>query len=98
MTKIADNFTRANGALGSNWAAVVSHNAETGPDTFAGGILINGNGYGPINAFGGDATSLWAGGGSFGNNQWAQATVNSVAGFTAVLSITAVVFSAGNST
>lgn len=98
MTKIADSFTRANGALGANWAAVISHNAETGPDTFQGSIQINGNGYGPINAFGGDATALWAGGGIFGNNQWAQASINSVAGFTATLSITAVSFAAGNAT
>lgn len=98
MTKISDSFIRANGALGANWATVVANNAESGPNTFAGNIFINGNGYGPINASGGDAASLWAGAGAFGNNQWAQAVLNSVAGFTAVLSITAVTFAAGNST
>lgn len=98
MTQISDSFTRANGALGANWAAVIPNNAESGPNTFQGGVLINGNGYGPISAFGGDACALWAGAGSFGNNQWAQAVVNSVAGFSATLSITAVVFSAGNAT
>lgn len=98
MTKISQTFTQANGPIGSNWAAVVSSNAESGPNTFQGSIQVNGNGYGPINAHGGDATALWAGGGSFGSNQWAQCVVNSVAPFTAVLSITAVVFAAGNAT
>lgn len=98
MSKITDSFSRANGALGTNWAAVVSSNAESGPDTFAGGININGNGYGPINAAGGDATALWAGAGTFANNQWATAVFNSVAAYEAVLSITAAAQSGSNTT
>lgn len=98
MPKITDAFNRANGALGSNWATTVPSNAESGPNTFQGNVLINGNGYGPINAFGGDACSLWAGGGSFVSNQWAQAVINSVAPYEAVLNITAAAFSAGNTT
>lgn len=98
MPKISDSFNRANGALGSNWATTVANNAESGPNTFAGDVQINGNGYGPINAHGGDACCLWAGGGTFGNNQWAQCVVNSVAGFTATLSITAASQSGSNTT
>ncbi len=98
MTQISDNFVRANGALGGSWAAVVPNNAESGPDTFAGGILINNNGYGPITAFGGDCAALWNGGQSFGNDQQAQATIKTVAGYTAVLSITAAVQIGGNTT
>lgn len=96
--QISQSFTQANGAIGANWAAIVANNAESGPNTFQGSILVNGNGYGPINTFGGDAAALWAGGGSFGNNQWAQCVVNSVAPFTATLSITAAAQSGSNTT
>lgn len=98
MTQVSDNFVRANGILGANWAAVIPNNAESGPNTFQGGILINNNGYGPINAFGGDCAVLWNGGQSFGNDQQAQCVVKTVAGYTAVLSITAASQSGGNTT
>lgn len=97
MALVSDNFQRANGPIGSNWTSVIPFNADN-PPTFAGGILINGNGYGPINASGGDAAALWAGGQSFGNDQWASAVINSVAGYNAVLSITAATASGGNVT
>lgn len=100
MAQISDNFVRANGVLGANWAAVVANNVEGGPDTFQGNVLINNNGYGPINAFGGDACAIWAGAGAgaFGNDQIASATFKTVAAFTAVLSITAASQSGSNTT
>ena len=96
---ISDNFARADGALGANWAAVIANNAESGPNTFQGNVLINGQGYGPINAFGGDACALWQGsGGPFGNDQWAVAQVKAAAAPTAVLAITAALQVGGNTT
>jgi hypothetical protein len=85
FTKISDNFTRPDGVLGPNWAAPILAKGEGpfGP----GGLLIHNNGYGPVNADGGDSDSLWAGGGTFKNDQWAQAMVNTVAPYRAVLAI-----------
>ncbi len=85
FTQISDNFTRPDGALGPNWSAPILTAGE-GPDG-PGGLLINSNGYGPVNAGGSDAASLWAGGETFGNDQWAQAMVNTVAPYRAVLAI-----------
>ena len=91
---VSDNSVRANGALGSNWATPVPNHAEFQPwtGTAAGNILINGNGFGPDAANGLDCCVLWAGAGagSFGNNQWASATIKTLAANTATLSITAV--------
>jgi hypothetical protein len=85
FTQISDSFTRPDGVLGPKWSTpiVTAGEANGGP----GGLLINHNGYGPVNAGGSDAESLWAGGGAFGNDQWAQAMVNTVAPYRAVLSI-----------
>ena len=97
MAYVSDNFVRPNGALGGNWSAVIPNNAESGPNTFQGGILINSDGYGPINPFGGDAAALYTGT-TFGNDQWSVAVVKTVAAYTAVLSITAASQSGGNTT
>jgi hypothetical protein len=85
FTQISDNFTRPDGVLGPHWSTpiVIAGEGNGGP----GGLLIHSNGYGPINAGGSDAESLWAGGGTFGNDQWAQAMVNTVAPYRAVLAI-----------
>ncbi len=95
-TRISDNFTRPDGALGPNWAAPVITHGE-GPDG-PGGLLIHNSGYGPVNAGGSDAASLWAGGETFQNDQWAQAMVNTVAPYRAVLSISAVSHSGDDTT
>lgn len=97
-TNVSDNFVLPNGVLGSNWGPVIQNSAESMANALSGGILINNNGYGPINAGGGDACSLWVGGQSFGNNQWASATIKTVAGYTSQVSITAASFAAGNTT
>lgn len=98
MTYVTDNFVRANGALGSNWAAVIPNTAESMFNALTGDVQILNNGYGPIAAGGGDACSLWNGGQTFGNDQYAAATVKTIAGYTAVLSITAATQSGGNTT
>jgi hypothetical protein len=99
-TYVTDNFARPNGALGSNWATPIPNHAEFQPWTgvAAGNILINNNGFGPDATNGLDCACLWAGGQSFGNDQWASATIKTVAPYTATLNITAASRSGGNTT
>src|SRR6266446_2248806 len=89
MAYISDNFVRSNGVIDGKWGPIFPNTAETMLNALSGGILVNGNGYGPISAGGGDAYSLWTGT-VFGNNQWAYSTLRAIAPATAVLSITAV--------
>lgn len=98
MAYVSDNFVQANGPLGSNWSAIINNSAEGMFNSLSGGILVNNNGFGPINVGGGDACSLWVGGQSFGNDQWASATLKTLAGYTATLSITAASQSGSNTT
>lgn len=94
MTYVSENFVRANGPLGGPWSAVVRANLDLSgdPDIVGGGILINNNGFGPINAFGGDAFAFWnRSGDTFGNDQWAQCKFKTVAGYTSTISISACV-------
>jgi hypothetical protein len=99
-TKVTDNFARADGVLGPNWSGpYTSLNSGLGEGAVGiGGILINNQGFGPINAHGGDSYALWAGGQTFANDQYAKAVVKTVAPYTAVLNITACTSSGGNST
>lgn len=97
-TTISDNFVRPDGALGPKWATVIPNTASGMFNALTGGILINNNGYGPINAGGGEAAVLWAGTETFGNDQWASATIKTVAPYTSQVSITAASQSGGSTT
>jgi len=89
MAPVSDNFVRADGALGGNWSLVYPNVTEGMFKSKTGGILISNDGYGPINAGGGDAYALWTGT-LFGSDQYAQATIKTVAPPTSVINITAV--------
>ena len=95
MTQVSDNFNRANGALGGAWSIPFPNATDNMANALTGSVLINGDGYGPINAGGGDAYSIYQGL-TFGNNQWAIAYVNSVAPYTSTIAITGCTQSAGN--
>src|SRR6266446_6913446 len=60
MAYISDNFVRSNGVIDGKWGPIFPNTAETMLNALSGGILVNGNGYGPISAGGGDAQhELW---------------------------------------
>jgi hypothetical protein len=97
MAVVSDNFSRPNGTLGANWGPVNVNTAEGMLNSRTGGILINNDGYGPINAGGGDTNSYYKGT-SFQNDQLATAVVKTVAGYTSTISISAATQSGGNTT
>jgi hypothetical protein len=92
---VSDNFTRPNSiALNGNWDAVVPFNTSAWGS--AGGLQILNNAFAGLSSGGGAAMSIYPG--TFGNNQYAQATISAIAAFTSVVSITACSASAGTST
>jgi hypothetical protein len=72
VTVASDNFTRADGALGSNWTV------ESGAST-TGTLNIYSNAVKPT-ASGARAVSYWAGAGTFSANQWASAQIVTAGG------------------
>jgi hypothetical protein len=94
---VSDSFTRADGAIGSNWKGpftsldgVSSVEGVVG----IGGILISGNAYGPVVAHSADSYAVWNGVG-FANDQWASAKIAAIAPNISTLHITAASFAAG---
>lgn len=95
---VYDQFVQADGALdSSNWGPIHTDVLDGQPNAVTGGILVNSNGFGAINAGGGDASSVWNNA-NFANDQTAIAIVKAVAPYVATLSITAASQSGGNTT
>ena len=100
MSYVSDNFNAANGSLSANWAAVTGWSDISGGST-TGGIQLLNKAFAPSSSPGNAAYAAWGTGwsiSSFGNNQWAQASIAAIAAFTSVVAITACSASGGVST
>jgi hypothetical protein len=96
-TYVSDNFLRADGSLGSNWSTPVIPPVYVGLGA-TGSIQLKSHAFAATSANGGQAQSVWAGGQTFANDQYAQYTVAQPGVNTSTLSITACSASAGTST
>src|SRR6267154_1128458 len=96
MAFVADNFQRANGALGGNWGVVNQFHDNGLAIASQGGIQLLNHAFAPIST-GGEAALCAYTGTTFGNNQWAQAQISAIAPSTSVVHITACTASGGTS-
>ena len=96
-THVADSFVRPDGPLGSCWKTFGLTPGEGVATASGGDINISSHAYGPVNAKGGDAISVFSCG-SYGANQYATATISTIAANTSTISISAAVQSAGSTT
>jgi hypothetical protein len=100
MAYVSDNFNRSNGSLGANWSAVVPW-SDVNSDVSTAGIQLLSSAFAPTSTAGNAAYAAWGTGwniGSFGNNQWASASIAVIAPFTSVVAITACTSTGGTST
>ena len=97
MAVVADDFQRQDGSLGANWSGPYVTVMDGALNALTGSVAVASKGYAPVNSGAQQAYLLWSSG-SFGNDQWAMATLKTVAPYTAVLSITAAAQSANNTT
>ena len=98
MAIVGDTFQRANGTLqSSSWLVPAFPFSEAGVGSIGGGIQIKNNAFAPLDSGGDAALSVWQGQ-TFGNDQWAAASIASIAPFTSQVHITACSSSAGTST
>lgn len=101
MARATDSFVRANNpSLGANWSTPVGFPINTGSSVVVtGGMQLLNNAFAPITSAGGAAMSLWVGvGAPFANDQFSQATISAIAGFTSVVAITQAAISGSNTT
>lgn len=95
---VSDDFNRPNGNLGSYWVTPVPIvNAEGVMGGASSGIQLVSDSYAMLDNFAGLAVAPWTTG-SFGNDQWAQASISAIAPMTSIVAITAASQSGSNTT
>ncbi len=100
MPIVQDTFQRSNSGGNSlnspQWLTPFPF-SEANVGSTSGGIQVLNNAFAPLSSGGDSALTVWLGQ-TFGNDQWAQATIAAIAAFTSQVSITACSSAAGTST